>query len=104
MKFPTYALVVLFILGMKSLPKAQEALAIQTSLSTDVEILKNKTSLDDCMHVVRVESPYADTYTSMRADTVNFGHEISMKLRGVPEKKAMLSHLNFVVPIYHVKY
>ena len=47
------------------------------------------------MRVVHVQSPSADTYTSSRLDTSTFGTAISMRLRGLPEKKAMISHLNF---------
>jgi len=87
----------LLILFASSAVSAQEAAAIQASLPSTSDIqLKN--SLDeDCQRIIRVASPSADTYTSRRADSINFGSEISMRLRGVPEKKSMISHLNFEI-------
>lgn len=54
----------------------------------------------DCTHLVFVESPKADTYTSSRDDTVNYGSAISMRLRGIPEKKSMVSHLAY--ELHHI--
>jgi len=62
------------------------------------------TSEGECYTSIFVESPIADTYAAKDKDTLTFGHETVMRLRGLPEKKSMVSLLSYEVhhldPVY----
>ena len=51
----------------------------------------------DCHRTIFVQSPVSDTYIAKDRDTVNFGSETTMKVRGLPEKKSMVSLLSYEV-------
>ncbi len=89
-----YAIIYTLLLLIPYSLVSQEPMAVQVNLRDDS---KNASGIPDvdCVRVVHVESPAADTYTSVKADTINFGKEISMRLRGAPVKKSMISHLSF---------
>ena len=91
-----YLLPLFLLLVYAQTSQAQRASAVQASLKEKTSTKAAKDFLD-CARMVRVESPSADTYTSIKADTVNYGGEISMRLRGLPEKKSMMSHMTFGV-------
>ncbi len=81
------------LVGIPLFLVAQQPTPIQTSLAQSDKTLVG--SDRECMQMLLVESPVGDTYTSLQADSISFGREISMRLRGTPEKKAMISLLTF---------
>lgn len=52
---------------------------------------------NSCSRSIFVESPVADTYVATEDDTVSFGYEPILKVRGVPERKSMSALLSYEV-------
>lgn len=50
-----------------------------------------------CSRSIFVETPIADTYVANEDDTVSFGYEPILKVRGVPERKSMSALLSYEV-------
>ena len=83
------------------------------SLSTSSSMSSEKTEQEEsdqhaqhCPNIVFVESPWRDTYTSVMKDSVVFGEEVMMKVRGEPTKKSMHALVSFYTPkvdLAHIK-
>ncbi len=54
--------------------------------------IKGKT---ECFRSIFVESPVADTYVACEYDSLSFGKEPVMKVRGTPDRKSMVALLSF---------
>jgi hypothetical protein len=50
-----------------------------------------------CNRSIFVESPVADSYISTEDDTISFGSEPTLKVRGLPERKRMHAMLSYEV-------
>ncbi|NND32071.1 MAG: DNRLRE domain-containing protein [Saprospiraceae bacterium] len=51
----------------------------------------------ECFRTIFVQSPVSDTYVAKDRDTLCFGDHPTMKLRGLPAKKCMISYLSYEV-------
>jgi hypothetical protein len=64
----------------------------QASVNTE-----QKSKNQDCYRTIFVQSPVSDTYVTRDRDTFSFGKEPTLRLRGLPEKKSMISLLSYEV-------
>lgn len=64
----------------------------QISGKTQISTAKN-----GCSKSIFVESPVADTYVASAEDTVSFGYESTLKVKGLPERKAMSAMISYEV-------